>query len=184
MNEINNKYLKKKKMARIGQYPWEHMNYTKTFDAAAIRRGFEVYRQVCSSCHSLKRMSFRHFINVSHTEQEIKNIAEEYEIEDGPDDKGEMFMRPGICIYMYMYVYLYVYNACIHIYACMYVCVHMYRNMHLQSNSLLLSSFCTSAFHFPFTNETIGAMRFIFFCNSSVGKWEYWKLSSNRDISF
>lgn len=78
-----------------GQYPWVHMEYTKTFDAAGIRRGFEVYRQVCSSCHSLKRLSFRHFIGVSHTEQEIKKIAEEYEVEDGPDDKGEMFMRPG-----------------------------------------------------------------------------------------
>lgn len=78
-----------------GQYPWEHRKYTKTFDAAGIRRGFEVYKQVCSSCHSLKRISFRHLIGVSHTENEVKKIAEEYEVEDGPDDKGEMFMRPG-----------------------------------------------------------------------------------------
>lgn len=76
-------------------YPWVHQQYTKTFDAAALRRGFEVYKQVCSSCHSLKRVAFRHLIGVTHTEKEIKAIAEEYEIEDGPDDKGEMFMRPG-----------------------------------------------------------------------------------------
>lgn len=66
-----------------------------TFDSASIRRGFQVYQEVCSQCHSLKYIAFRNLVGVSHTEDEAKALAAEYEIEDGPDDKGEMFKRPG-----------------------------------------------------------------------------------------
>lgn len=34
-------------------------------------------------------------IGVSHSEDEVKAMAEEFEYQDGPDDNGEMFMRPG-----------------------------------------------------------------------------------------
>ncbi|CAO3687141.1 unnamed protein product [Rhizopus stolonifer] len=61
----------------------------------SIRRGYQVYREVCSACHSLDRIAWRNLIDVSHTEAEVKEMAEEFEYEDGPDEKGEMFMRPG-----------------------------------------------------------------------------------------
>jgi ubiquinol-cytochrome c reductase cytochrome c1 subunit len=61
----------------------------------SIRRGYQVYREVCSACHSLDRIAWRNLIGVSHTEEEIKVMAEEFEYQDGPDDNGEMFMRPG-----------------------------------------------------------------------------------------
>ena len=61
----------------------------------SIRRGFEVYQQVCSSCHSLNRIAYRNLIGVSHTEDEAKNLAAAIEVTDGPDDQGEMFKRPG-----------------------------------------------------------------------------------------
>ncbi|KAJ3634397.1 hypothetical protein Zmor_019116 [Zophobas morio] len=76
-------------------YPWDFKGYLSTFHHASLRRGFQVYREVCSSCHSLQRVAFRHLVNVTHTEKEMKAIAEDYEIEDGPNDKGEMFTRPG-----------------------------------------------------------------------------------------
>lgn len=60
-----------------------------------IRRGFQVYREVCSSCHSLKLIAFRNLVGVSHTEDEAKELAAEYEIDDGPNDQGEMYKRPG-----------------------------------------------------------------------------------------
>jgi len=60
-----------------------------------IRRGYEVYKQICSSCHSLDRIAFRNLVGVSHTTAEAKAIAEEVEVEDGPDDNGDMFKRPG-----------------------------------------------------------------------------------------
>lgn len=72
--------------------------YQKTFnwdDMRRIRRGFQVYKEVCSACHSLKLIAFRNLVGVSHTEEEAKEIAAEYEIQDGPDETGEYFMRPG-----------------------------------------------------------------------------------------
>lgn len=45
-----------------------------------MRRGWEVYKNVCSACHSLKFVAFRHLINVTHTEEEVKAIAEEYQV--------------------------------------------------------------------------------------------------------
>lgn len=61
----------------------------------SIRRGYQVYREVCSSCHSLDRIAWRNLVGVSHTVDEVKAMAEEVEYEDGPNDAGEMFQRPG-----------------------------------------------------------------------------------------
>lgn len=61
----------------------------------SIRRGFEVYRQVCSTCHSLKYRSYRHLVGVSHTEEQAKALARSVEVQDGPNEQGEMFQRPG-----------------------------------------------------------------------------------------
>lgn len=74
---------------------WAHQGALASFDAASIRRGFQVYRQVCASCHSVQSVSFRNLIGVTHDEAGAKKIAESYEIVDGPNDIGEMFERPG-----------------------------------------------------------------------------------------
>jgi len=76
-------------------YPWPHSGLLSTFDHSSLRRGFEVYQQVCSSCHSLNRIAYRNLIGVTHTEDEAKAIAETIEVTDGPDDQGEFFKRPG-----------------------------------------------------------------------------------------
>ncbi len=61
----------------------------------SIRRGYQVYREVCSACHSLDRIAWRNLVGVSHTVDEVKAMAEEVEYQDGPNDQGEMFQRPG-----------------------------------------------------------------------------------------
>jgi cytochrome c1 len=61
----------------------------------SIRRGFQVYREVCAACHSLDRIAWRNLVGVSHTADEARAIAEEVEYQDGPNDAGEMFTRPG-----------------------------------------------------------------------------------------
>jgi ubiquinol-cytochrome c reductase cytochrome c1 subunit len=76
-------------------YPWVHQKKLGAFDHASLRRGFQVYREICAACHSLEKIAFRHLINVTHTEDELKEIAAEYQIVDGPNDQGEMFTRPG-----------------------------------------------------------------------------------------
>lgn len=65
------------------------------FDRVAIQRGFQVYKEVCSACHSLKRVAFRNLEEVGFSTEEVKAIASEYSVADGPDDEGEMFERPG-----------------------------------------------------------------------------------------
>ncbi|XP_029288583.1 cytochrome c1, heme protein, mitochondrial [Cottoperca gobio] len=76
-------------------YPWSHGGPLSSLDHASIRRGYQVYRQVCSACHSMEYLAFRNLVGVSHTEAEMKVIAEEAEVVDGPDESGEMFTRPG-----------------------------------------------------------------------------------------
>lgn len=68
------------------------LNVTLT---CSIRRGYQVYREVCAACHSLDRIAWRNLVGVSHTVDEVKAMAEEVEYEDGPNDEGEMFQRPG-----------------------------------------------------------------------------------------
>ena len=76
-------------------YGWSHHGALASFDYASIRRGFQVYRQVCASCHSVDKIAFRSLSGVSHNDAELKAIAESYEVVDGPNDIGEMFVRPG-----------------------------------------------------------------------------------------
>lgn len=48
--------------------------------ARSIRRGYQVYKQVCSACHSMEYLAFRNLVGVSHTEDEVKVIAEEVSV--------------------------------------------------------------------------------------------------------
>ncbi|KAG9001484.1 cytochrome c1 [Tulasnella sp. JGI-2019a] len=86
-------------MADVGlhpaHYPWSHSGLLESFDHASIRRGYQVYREVCAACHSLDRIAWRNLVGVSHGVDEVKAMAEEVEYEDGPNDAGENFMRPG-----------------------------------------------------------------------------------------
>ena len=47
------------------------------FSLCSVRRGYQVYREVCAACHSLEYLCFRHLTDVSHTEEEVKAIAAE-----------------------------------------------------------------------------------------------------------
>ena len=54
-----------------------------------------MYTQVCAACHSLELVAYRTLIDVAFTEEEVKNMTAELDVEDGPDENGEMFERPG-----------------------------------------------------------------------------------------
>ena len=72
---------------------WSFSGPFGTFDKASMQRGFQVYREVCAGCHSMDLIAFRNLADLGYNEDEIKAIAAEYEVQDGPDDEGEMFMR-------------------------------------------------------------------------------------------
>ncbi|MCB1531592.1 MAG: cytochrome c1 [Alphaproteobacteria bacterium] len=74
---------------------WHFNGMTGQFDKAAMQRGLKVYREVCSACHSMKRVAYRNLVDLGYTEDQVKNIAAEYTVTDGPNDEGEMFDRPA-----------------------------------------------------------------------------------------
>ncbi|PHT57196.1 Cytochrome c1 1, heme protein, mitochondrial [Capsicum baccatum] len=76
-------------------YPWPHAGILSSYDHASIRRGHQVYQQVCASCHSMSLVAYRDLVGVAYTEEEVKAMAAEIEVVDGPNDEGEMFTRPG-----------------------------------------------------------------------------------------
>lgn len=75
---------------------WHFKGVNGTYDRAALQRGLKVYREVCSACHSLDRVYFRNLEGLGYTENQIKNLAAEYTVEDGPNDEGDMFERPAL----------------------------------------------------------------------------------------
>ncbi|HYG90765.1 MAG TPA: cytochrome c1 [Azospirillum sp.] len=75
---------------------WSHSGAFGTIDKAAAQRGFQVYKEVCAACHSMRLVPFRTLAGIGFTEDELKALAATYEVQDGPNDAGEMFMRPGI----------------------------------------------------------------------------------------
>jgi len=77
------------------RYPWNHRYPWQGFDHASIRRGYKVYSQVCSACHSLDLIAYRNLVGTCYTEEEAKELAAERDFMDGPDEEGEMFERPG-----------------------------------------------------------------------------------------
>jgi ubiquinol-cytochrome c reductase cytochrome c1 subunit len=67
-----------------------------TFDRAALQRGFQVYHEVCAACHGLKFVAFRNLEALGYTEDQVKAIAATATVNDGPNDAGDMFDRPGL----------------------------------------------------------------------------------------
>ncbi|CAG9465579.1 unnamed protein product [Pedinophyceae sp. YPF-701] len=76
-------------------YAWSHAGLWDSYDVAAIRRGHQVYQQVCAACHSMEYIHWRDLVGVAYTEEEAKALAQDVEVEDGPNDQGENYFRPG-----------------------------------------------------------------------------------------
>lgn len=75
------------------QWPFEGV--FGTYDSAASQRGFQVYKEVCSACHAVKHLAFRNLEEIGYTEDQVKGIAAQYQVTDGPNDEGQMFQRPA-----------------------------------------------------------------------------------------
>jgi ubiquinol-cytochrome c reductase cytochrome c1 subunit len=75
---------------------WSHGGIFGTFDRAALQRGFQVYKEVCATCHSLKLVAYRNLQDLGFSEDEIKAVAAGYEVAADPNDQGEVVQRPAI----------------------------------------------------------------------------------------
>jgi cytochrome c1 len=77
---------------------WSFSGPFGTFDRAQLQRGFKVYREVCASCHGLEKLSFRNLSQPGgpgFTDGQVRTLATEYKVMDGPNEAGEMFERPA-----------------------------------------------------------------------------------------
>lgn len=90
--------------AAAGHYPvykpvpqkWSFAGPFGKYDQAQLQRGLQVYKDVCSACHSMKLVPFRMLGELGYSEEQVKAFAAQYTVTDGPNGDGEMFERPGI----------------------------------------------------------------------------------------
>ncbi|MFD1696323.1 cytochrome c1 [Roseibium aestuarii] len=83
----------------VERQSWSFAGPFGTYDKAQLQRGFKIYKEVCSSCHSLRLVKFRNLGEeggLGYSEEQVKAIAAEYTVEDGPNDDGDMFERPAV----------------------------------------------------------------------------------------
>ena len=74
---------------------WSFEGIFGRYDNSTLQRGLQIYQEVCSACHGMKRLRFRELRDLGFTDGQIKIYAETFEILDGPNELGEMFLRPG-----------------------------------------------------------------------------------------
>ncbi len=75
---------------------WSFKGFFGKFDRASLQRGYQVYTEVCASCHSIKYLSYRNLSEPGGPEfsaEQTKAIAAQFEVNDGPNSEGEMFTR-------------------------------------------------------------------------------------------
>jgi cytochrome c1 len=80
---------------------WSFEGPFGTYDRGALQRGFQIYQSVCANCHSLNLVTYDDLGpdgpggGIGYSEDQVKGIAGEKEVTDGPNDQGEMFQRPA-----------------------------------------------------------------------------------------
>jgi ubiquinol-cytochrome c reductase cytochrome c1 subunit len=74
---------------------WSFNGVFGTFDLAAAQRGFQVYSEVCSNCHSMHYMHYRDLTGIGLNAEQIKAISAAVEVPAGLDDQGNPKTGPG-----------------------------------------------------------------------------------------
>jgi ubiquinol-cytochrome c reductase cytochrome b/c1 subunit len=76
---------------------WSFAGPFGKFDRAQLQRGYKIYKEVCSACHSMRLVSYRNLADPGgpgFTLEQATALAGEATIKDGPNDAGDMFDRP------------------------------------------------------------------------------------------
>ncbi len=67
-----------------------------TWDVAQLQRGYQVYKEVCAACHSLKYVAFRNLEELAYTEAEVRAEAAAWTVPGINPETGETTTRPGL----------------------------------------------------------------------------------------
>ena len=70
--------------------------WTGTFDYQQVQRGYQVYKEVCSACHSLRHVAFRNLAELGYTEAEVKAEAASWQVPGIDPNTGEPTTRPAL----------------------------------------------------------------------------------------
>ena len=81
---------------QITEQDWPHQGIFGAYDKAAAQRGFQIYNEVCSACHSMNLLSYRNLSGLDFSPEAIKAIAASKQVTTGPNDQGDMYERPGV----------------------------------------------------------------------------------------
>jgi len=82
----------------IARQSWSFSPPFGTYDNAQLQRGFQVYRNVCASCHSMRLLSYRNLGEPGGPQfspEAVEALASQVQVTDGPNESGEMFQRPA-----------------------------------------------------------------------------------------
>ena len=82
----------------IDRQKWSFGGFFGRFDQVQLQRGYQVYKEACAQCHGLARIDFRNLAQPGgpgFKEDSVMGLAATYEVQDGPNDDGKMFKRPG-----------------------------------------------------------------------------------------
>ena len=93
---LNNQQILAEESQKLLKQDWSFKGFFGKFDRGSLQRGYQVYAEVCASCHSMKYLSYRNLNEPGGPEfsiEQAKAIASQFELTDGPNDDGEMFTR-------------------------------------------------------------------------------------------
>jgi ubiquinol-cytochrome c reductase cytochrome c1 subunit len=82
--------------APLPDVKWSFNGPFGTYDRAAAQRGFQVYNEVCSACHSMRLLSFRNLEGIGLTPEQVRAIAASKTVPGDLDDNGKATTRPGL----------------------------------------------------------------------------------------
>lgn len=83
----------------IERQSWSFGGVLGRFRQEELQRGFQIYNEVCSTCHSLKRLNFRNLSEPGgpgFPEDRVKALAAKSKVDNVPDDKGKVNKRPAL----------------------------------------------------------------------------------------
>ena len=75
---------------------WSFQGPFGAYDRASAQRGFQIYKEVCSSCHSMRLLSYRDLRGLGLSEAQVKAVAAEFQVPGGTNDQGEAVERPAL----------------------------------------------------------------------------------------
>ena len=75
---------------------WSFDGAFGTYNRASLQRGFQVYKEVCSNCHSMKLMSYRNLEGIGLDAAQVRAVAASVQVPGGTDDNGAAVERNAL----------------------------------------------------------------------------------------